>query len=569
MAEKLIKTKIALKQNTYEYWTDNTVTPPAEKKAGAGEGKYYVPLFGEVCFCEITAAGQGTQTTPPTVLFKVGNGKDYFKDLNWASALAADVYDWAKLSWTDFVKKFEAGAELDVSVVNGNITYSHESKLGKSYTTSVPTNTSATAFADTVTIKVPKLTVNQYGHVTAAEDTEYTISIPTPEAASNTVTTLEEGDGITIEDTKTDGNHNYVVSHQVAPTTGNKATVQTGGTGRTYVTEVLVDELGHIAGVKTATETDQTIPDSPSISIGDKTDTDTDNLVYAVTNLVESGTLNHTITPTYKAVPTKKYVDDEIAAKVASAVQYLGTVSAAANLGKNESGTTITIGKGDFYRASAAFTLGSETVHVGDMLIAIVDNPGTTAANWDVAHLEIDTNTWTANSDTAAGYVAATGGTTNAGKVWKVGSDGKPAWLTDTDTDTHHQAKNIVGTSATATANGAVTGTGGVYLNLIENSTVRSTHKIVGTGATTVKSDSSGNITINTPAVTDTNTWRNINVFAGVEGSKASVFLKGTGITTGALNLKAGTGLKWTATANSNDATVDIDDTVTFILDCN
>ena len=95
---KELKTRIALKQNTYSYWSDTTGGEPAEKKAGAGEKAYYVPLYGEVCFCEITTTNGNNQTTttPPTVLFKVGNGVDYFKDLNWASALAADVYGWAK-----------------------------------------------------------------------------------------------------------------------------------------------------------------------------------------------------------------------------------------------------------------------------------------------------------------------------------------------------------------------------------------------------------------------------------------------------------------------------------------
>jgi hypothetical protein len=261
-------------------------------------------LFGEVCFCEITAANQGTQTDPPTVLFKVGNGKDYFKDLNWASALAADVYDWAKLSWSDFVKKFEAGAELGVSVEDGNITYSHESKLGKSYTTLVPDDgdKSATAFGDSVTIKVPKLTVNEYGHITAAEDTEYTVSIPA-----------------------------------------------------------------------------LTIPDSPSITIVDKTNTDDDNTVYAVTNLEESGTLNHTITPTYKAVPTQKYVDEKIAAAVAGAVDYLGVVNNADELSAAAEKAT----HGDFVRVATAF----DDYHVGDLLIYHKPE-GAETATWVVIHGE-------------------------------------------------------------------------------------------------------------------------------------------------------------------------------------
>ena len=101
---KNLKTRIALKQNTYEYWTE-------------GEGKDYIPFYGEVCFCEIPAPeadateqtnGSQEATNAPTVLFKVGTGKKdengnwvagtnkTFAQLNWVSALAADVYAWAK-----------------------------------------------------------------------------------------------------------------------------------------------------------------------------------------------------------------------------------------------------------------------------------------------------------------------------------------------------------------------------------------------------------------------------------------------------------------------------------------
>ena len=63
------------------------------------------------------------------------------------------------------------------------------------------------------------------------------------------------------------------------------------------------------------------------------------------------------------------------------------------------------------------------------------------------------------------------------------------------NTDTHHIAKNIVAAGSTATSNATATN-GNVYLNLIENGAVRSTHKITGSGATTVTADESGNITI-------------------------------------------------------------------------
>lgn len=63
------------------------------------------------------------------------------------------------------------------------------------------------------------------------------------------------------------------------------------------------------------------------------------------------------------------------------------------------------------------------------------------------------------------------------------------------NTDTHYTAKNIVGASSTATTNAAATN-GNVHLNVVENSTVRSSHIIKGENGVDVTSDSNGNITI-------------------------------------------------------------------------
>lgn len=62
-------------------------------------------------------------------------------------------------------------------------------------------------------------------------------------------------------------------------------------------------------------------------------------------------------------------------------------------------------------------------------------------------------------------------------------------------TDTHHTAKEIVGSSATATAN-VTAETANPFLNVVENGAVRSSHQISGGGATTVKADKNGNIVI-------------------------------------------------------------------------
>lgn len=68
--------------------------------------------------------------------------------------------------------------------------------------------------------------------------------------------------------------------------------------------------------------------------------------------------------------------------------------------------------------------------------------------------------------------------------------------------DTHYTTHLIAGASASATANAAATN-GNVYLNVLDNSTVRDSHNIVGSGSVTVTSDANGKITING---TDNNT---------------------------------------------------------------
>ena len=76
-----------------------------------------------------------------------------------------------------------------------------------------------------------------------------------------------------------------------------------------------------------------------------------------------------------------------------------------------------------------------------------------------------------------------------------------PADAVFTDTNTHYASNTIVASAATATSNGAAAN-GSVYLNHIENGSVRNAHKIVGGGATSVTSDTAGTITISSTNTT-------------------------------------------------------------------
>lgn len=80
MAE--IKTRIQLKYDTYANWQSANTTLNT----------------GEIAIATLATnlAQEANATTKQPILFKVGPGK--FNDLPWASALAADVYAWAKQS---------------------------------------------------------------------------------------------------------------------------------------------------------------------------------------------------------------------------------------------------------------------------------------------------------------------------------------------------------------------------------------------------------------------------------------------------------------------------------------
>lgn len=84
MNTKTINTRIGLKYDLYANWV-------------AVEGSF-IPKKGEVIFYEIPSDPNPNvmQTTPPAILFKVGDDTHFLKDLPWGSAIAADVYAWAK-----------------------------------------------------------------------------------------------------------------------------------------------------------------------------------------------------------------------------------------------------------------------------------------------------------------------------------------------------------------------------------------------------------------------------------------------------------------------------------------
>ena len=96
MADKILKTRIKLLTKTYSEWQEIKDT--------------FIPLMGEMCIVNVPAES-GAVVEEPALLFKVGDGEHTFAELGFTSAIAADVYAWAKkekLDWNDLDATFLA-----------------------------------------------------------------------------------------------------------------------------------------------------------------------------------------------------------------------------------------------------------------------------------------------------------------------------------------------------------------------------------------------------------------------------------------------------------------------------
>lgn len=81
MANTTLNTRLCLKRDSYNNWVAVQDT--------------FIPLSGEPCVIIVQASASAV-VQEPAVLIKIGDGTTTLKDLPYASAMAADVYSWAK-----------------------------------------------------------------------------------------------------------------------------------------------------------------------------------------------------------------------------------------------------------------------------------------------------------------------------------------------------------------------------------------------------------------------------------------------------------------------------------------
>lgn len=218
--EKTLHTRIQLKYDTLANWTE----------------KNTLLLSGEIAIATIATTDPANKQHPP-VMFKVGPGN--FNNLEWASALAADVYSWAKKSGLNV----ETTTISDGEYVTGIKWENDTLKIQKaSLVTDIANNGTSLKAATTKAIK------------------DYVDTVAANIVAQGTV--VAEGAKI---DVAQEGNK-YTVSHE---TVANPT--ETAGSGRKYLTGVTTDGYGHITGFTTASEVDQDLSSKKDVQtpVGD------------------------------------------------------------------------------------------------------------------------------------------------------------------------------------------------------------------------------------------------------------------------------------------------------------
>lgn len=295
-----IFTRIQLKYDSYNAWT----TAP---------GKNVVLLAGELGIAklvnDVTIPLDSEKNAP--VLFKVGDGVHTFEQLPWASALAADVHTWAKkpeaeflawikglvpvevidngtgkfvtdvtatndanghhititrsdVDWADIQNKpnlvnsvkvtdddVVIGTPVDATSGNVTIDIKHKAYNKAGATTDVAGD--ATTAGSSVTIKVPTLTVDAYGHTEFTGETSHTITIPSEVVVGDGNITIAAGDGLAEGgsfNVNQDDNATITLKHADTSSVANVTAAD-----RTYVKSLTFDDFGHVTAVDVGTET--------------------------------------------------------------------------------------------------------------------------------------------------------------------------------------------------------------------------------------------------------------------------------------------------------------------------
>lgn len=223
-----LNTRLKLKYDSYSNWS--------------AEANQFILLQGEVAFCYIPDAIDAVHN-PPTLMYKVGDGTKTFNQLSWGSALASDVYQWAKQQYAP-VASLAGASGVVVTKTTAN---AHTVKADlKDYTKSANAATKATANAN----RTYAVELDSAGHLA--------VVVPWTDNNTNTAHTHTNGVGlIRTGDGGTSGAVNYKAALKDETLDTNAAVARpAANANRTY--PVIADKDGNLATIVPWTDNNTT-----------------------------------------------------------------------------------------------------------------------------------------------------------------------------------------------------------------------------------------------------------------------------------------------------------------------
>ena len=223
----------------------------------------------------------------------------------------------------------------------------------------------------------------------------------------------------------------------------------------------------------------------------------------------------------------KSYVDDAVSKKANTS--HTHSISNVTNLQSTLDGKQATVTGGASTITSSNLTTNRALISNSSGKVAVSAVTSTELGYLDGVtsnvQTQLDGKAASSHTHSYAGSSSAGGAATSANKLnTDAGSATQPVYFSGgvpkattytlgksvpsnaVFTDTHYASKNVVGATNATSNTATALSNGAVYLNSVENGAVTSSHKISGSGATTVTTDTSGNIIISS---TDNNTTYN------------------------------------------------------------
>lgn len=268
--------------------------------------------------------------------------------------------------------------------LSANLTIGHSNNV----TPGTASGTSSSTLSHGGTFKIPTITYDGQGHVTATGQTELTLP-----GNDNYITSVEGISGISASVTS----GKLTVKHTNSITAGSAKTSTTSATGistgntAVKIPSIAYDAHGHITNTAETTV---------NFSVAKATTAKYGAVMVATT----TGTNNSDIVMTQSAVT--KAIEDSFAAQ--DAMVYKGLVGSGTN-----NGFPTTFSKGWTYKVATAFTADSVAYEIGDMFIANTDvttSENYTKAHWDAIQTNLDPTVYVNTARTITTASGLTGG---------------------------------------------------------------------------------------------------------------------------------------------------------------